>query len=339
MGARRHEVRGALRTGDDRRRASSSSSTRTPATTGCCVPPAILGARYVRLWESGLLDRLPSVIDHAVVAAAFDGEVGMVLLRDVSSTLLDPERPFTGRPARAVHRSHGGVARHLLGMDRRCGTDRARAAVSDALSGGGDSPKRPEAATPLCPRSWPKVGGGCPRCRPRWRRWCCRSSTSPSALLAALQRSAAHPGPRRLEGRQHWARTTTDARCSSISAKYPGEASPLADLAWYLALNAALLPESKDDVVERYRASLESHGVDTSGWWEARGRPRAPRLHAAVRLGEGARRHGAGACVVGGRGAAWGASPLTTRRGRPLRSRFAPRPHDAATPRRAPRRP
>ena len=57
------------------------------------------GHSYVRLWESGLLDRLPAVIDHAVVAAAFDGTVGMVLLRDVSDSLLDDGRPFTPVPA------------------------------------------------------------------------------------------------------------------------------------------------------------------------------------------------------------------------------------------------
>jgi len=48
----------------------------------------------------------------------------------------------------------------------------------------------------------------------------------------------------------------------------PGEATPIADLAWYLALNAAVLPESKDATIERYRAALERHGVDTSPWWE-----------------------------------------------------------------------
>ena len=42
----------------------------------------------------------------------------------------------------------------------------------------------------------------------------------------------------------------------------------MADLAWYLALNAARLPESKDDTIETYRASLEAHGVDTASWWD-----------------------------------------------------------------------
>src|SRR5580704_3964327 len=42
------------------------------------------GRRYVALWQTGLLDRLPDVIDHAVVAADWDGTVGRVLLRDVA---------------------------------------------------------------------------------------------------------------------------------------------------------------------------------------------------------------------------------------------------------------
>ncbi len=47
-----------------------------------------------------------------------------------------------------------------------------------------------------------------------------------------------------------------------------GEASPLADLGWYLALNSARLPQSKEDTIAAYRKSLEGHGVDTGGWWD-----------------------------------------------------------------------
>ncbi|MBV8462471.1 MAG: hypothetical protein JO368_04205, partial [Acidimicrobiales bacterium] len=53
------------------------------------------GVSYVRLWESGILGRVPPVIDHAVVAAAFDGTVGMILLRDVGHSLLRKDVPFT----------------------------------------------------------------------------------------------------------------------------------------------------------------------------------------------------------------------------------------------------
>jgi hypothetical protein len=48
---------------------------------------------------------------------------------------------------------------------------------------------------------------------------------------------------------------------------YPGEAPPCWELAWYLALNRARLPESKEETAARYRAALETAGCATGGWW------------------------------------------------------------------------
>ncbi|MGH9121789.1 MAG: hypothetical protein ACRDYC_07560 [Acidimicrobiales bacterium] len=48
----------------------------------------------------------------------------------------------------------------------------------------------------------------------------------------------------------------------------PGEASPLADLAWYLALNTARQPQSKDETIASYRHALEACGVRCEGWWD-----------------------------------------------------------------------
>ncbi len=49
---------------------------------------------------------------------------------------------------------------------------------------------------------------------------------------------------------------------------YPGAAPPCWELAWYLALNRARLPESKRDAISRYRAALEGAGCPTMGWWQ-----------------------------------------------------------------------
>jgi hypothetical protein len=43
--------------------------------------------RSVRLWQYGLLDRLPPSIDHSIVACAQDGEGWAMLMRDVSAGL------------------------------------------------------------------------------------------------------------------------------------------------------------------------------------------------------------------------------------------------------------
>jgi hypothetical protein len=48
----------------------------------------------------------------------------------------------------------------------------------------------------------------------------------------------------------------------------PGEGCPTVELAWYLALNAARLPQSKEAAMASYRAALESLGVSTVPWWD-----------------------------------------------------------------------
>ena len=63
--------------------------------------------------------------------------------------------------------------------------------------------------------------------------------------------------------------------CSSdltvlVDWSLPGEGPPLVELAHYLALNRARLPEghSKDDAIVAYRDALESEGVATDEWWD-----------------------------------------------------------------------
>jgi hypothetical protein len=41
------------------------------------------------------------------------------------------------------------------------------------------------------------------------------------------------------------------------------------ELGWYLALNRARLPQSKEDTIAALRSALERHGVDTAPWWDA----------------------------------------------------------------------
>ena len=59
-----------------------------------------------------------------------------------------------------------------------------------------------------------------------------------------------------------------DGRTVVLDWAYPGAAPPCWELAWYLALNRARLPVSKEETIAAYRESLEHHGVDTTGWWE-----------------------------------------------------------------------
>ncbi|MBI5089348.1 MAG: hypothetical protein HZB15_10965 [Actinobacteria bacterium] len=59
-----------------------------------------------------------------------------------------------------------------------------------------------------------------------------------------------------------------DGRTVLLDWAYPGEAPPCWELMWYLALNRARLPVTKEQCIADYRAALERHGVDTTGWFE-----------------------------------------------------------------------
>jgi hypothetical protein len=63
--------------------------------------------------------------------------------------------------------------------------------------------------------------------------------------------------------------TGPDGRTILLDWAGPG-AGPIAhDLVWYVALNRARLPHSKEEAIDALRGSLEGHGVHTSPWWES----------------------------------------------------------------------
>jgi hypothetical protein len=59
-----------------------------------------------------------------------------------------------------------------------------------------------------------------------------------------------------------------DGRMVLIDWAYVGEGPACHELGWFVALNRAKLPVSKDTTIEAFRLGLERHGVDTGGWWE-----------------------------------------------------------------------
>jgi thiamine kinase-like enzyme len=59
-----------------------------------------------------------------------------------------------------------------------------------------------------------------------------------------------------------------DGRTILIDWQWPGVAPACVELVWYLAVNAARLPQSKEASIEAYRNALEAHGVATDGWFD-----------------------------------------------------------------------
>jgi Ecdysteroid kinase-like family len=226
------------------------------------------GLSYVRLWESGVLDRLPPVIDHAVVAAAHDGTEGLVLLRDVSPALLDTGTRFSSELHARLLDHMATLHASMWGWHDDIGLTPLRRrylmfspAVAQAEAGRGSVADVPE----VMAQGWPLVG----QHAPRLAEVVLPLLDDPTPLVSALQtvphtlvhgdwkaaNLGCHPDP--------------DGRTVLLDfGEAPGEASPIADLSWYLALNTALLPESKDDAIRTYRESLEGHGVSTGDWWD-----------------------------------------------------------------------
>ena len=88
----------------------------------------------------------------------------------------------------------------------------------------------------------------------------------PSPLVAALERTPSTL----VHGNWKLGNLGTDDRGRTVVIDWesPGRGAPCSDLAWYLAINSARLPQSKEAAAEAYRNGLEALGVDTEPWWD-----------------------------------------------------------------------
>jgi len=229
-----------------------------------------LRCRPLLMWRSGLLDLLPACIDHAIVgAAAGEGRNGWgaaLLMRDVTPFLV-PEgdervslvqhHRFLNHMA-ALHASFWGWIDNvgLLPVSNRY------------LAFGPDSVAGEERL------GWPDAV-------PRliidgWRRFAALAgpvadpvislARDPSALVDAF---AGEPATL-LHGDWKMGNlgSLPDGRTVLLDWALPGRGSPTGELAHYLALNTARLPETKESAIAWYRDSLEGAGISTGDWWE-----------------------------------------------------------------------
>lgn len=229
-----------------------------------------LACRPVLVWTSGLLDVVPPSIDHAVVGAATglgrNGWGGALLLRDVSDHLV----PAGDDPLPLAH--HRQLLDHL-------------ADLATAFWEPADLPEllSLESRWSAFGPGWMAAEGalGWPDAVPRiaadgWARFAERAPRDVVALIGDLRRdvdplaAAARRTPQAfLHG--DWKLGNVGLagdRTVLLDWTYPGVGPVAHDLAWYLSLNRARLPEPKEAAADALRRSLEARGVDTSGWWE-----------------------------------------------------------------------
>lgn len=227
-----------------------------------------LHCRAVRVWASGLLDALPACLDHAVVDAAYDPKTrcGAVLQRDVGRWLVPPgdttlppaqHRRFIDHMA-ALHAAfwdtadHTGLlaltTRYLLFAPPSIQAQRAHGALPDPLR--------------LVPPGWRRLAERAPRAAALVQ----NLLTDPSRLVNPLRST-----PQTLLHGDWKAGNLgegPDGRTILLDWAVPGPGPACADLAWYLAINAARLPETKEATIAAYRSALQRRGIDTAGWWD-----------------------------------------------------------------------
>jgi hypothetical protein len=223
------------------------------------------------VWRAGVMDAAPACIDHTVVAMEVNGEGDdaelSMLMRDVGAYLV-PEGNAAVSPEQ-----HRGFVEHLAEL---CAafwdwqdTVGGLSSMAERLRFFAPDNIAPELLAAEVPPTLAAAAAGWPRLGER------------SPVLARMA-AAVHAEPELLTAPMAATPTTflhgdwkmgnlgthPHGRTILLDWAYPGAGPACWDLCWYLALNRARLPESKEAAIDRFRAALEACGVATAGWWE-----------------------------------------------------------------------
>jgi hypothetical protein len=227
------------------------------------------GCRAMACWRDGLFDRLPDCLDHAVVAVAHEPETltTTLLMHDVSQWLVpegddviaaEQHRRFIDHMAQ-LHAAFWGRSDELPMLtpmtSRFLALTPLTTEVEAALGGDSEVPS-------ILASCWDALDAAAPEAARVAR----RLAADPWPLVSALDatpQTFVHADWKMGNLGSH-----PDGRTILLDWQWPGTAPPCLDLTWYLAINAARLPESKEASIQGYREALERHGVDTRGWFE-----------------------------------------------------------------------
>ena len=147
----------------------------------------------------------------------------------------------------AVHATFWGFRGHVRTDPRPCNAT----ASPTRRQPRGRPPRATRTIPGLFPRGWQRVG----RAAPEAAAVGLGLARDPAPLAAAMA-----DGPRTLvHGDWKFGNLGTwpDGRTVLLDWAWPGEAGPAVDLAWYLAVNCDRLPESKEDIIDAYRARAD----------------------------------------------------------------------------------
>jgi len=222
------------------------------------------------VWQAGIMDRSPGCIDHTVVAMGLAGAgedaVLTVVMRDVGGLLVPPGDAIL--PAG----QHAGFIAHMAalhsafwGFDDQIGlttmAQRVRPFAPQVIAAELTAPVVP-APLAAAAAGWAALPGRSPLLSELAR----LVHDRPQVITEPLSRTPRTflPGDWKLGNLG----THPDGRTILVDWTLPGAGPACWELCWYLALNRARLPEPKEAVIDRFRAALEHHGIDTGIWWQ-----------------------------------------------------------------------
>lgn len=230
-----------------------------------------IGPRPMLVWRAGLMDIAPDLIEHGTVGVA--GGLGRhgwgaaILMKDLTTSMVPP-----GDEAIPIEH-HLRFVDHLAGMSARAWgwrDDVGLLPYSTRWHMFDDHMVDAERARGF-PAIVPKIAGE------GWERFAARAPSDVGDVVGLLKRdcgslvSALKTTPSTfLHGDLKFGNmgAMPDGRTVLIDWSYPGEGPVCHDLTWYLALNAARMPISKEDTIEVLRAALVRHGIDVDPWWQ-----------------------------------------------------------------------
>jgi hypothetical protein len=221
-------------------------------------------------WRAGLYHQTPECIDHTIVAMAIEGSGTSarlsMLMHDIGDHLipegddvvaLDIHTSFIDHMA-AMH-AHFWGWRDTVGLSPLA--HRFRFFAPDNIAG---ELRRPDVSPVIrvADQGWKLLAER----SPSLAAIATTIHADPQPLARALSRTPSTfvAGDWKMGNLGHH----PDGRTILLDWAYPGEAPGAWDLGWYLALNRARLPQSKEATIAVYRESLERRGIETARWFD-----------------------------------------------------------------------
>jgi hypothetical protein len=226
--------------------------------------------RTYQAWAAGLMDGAAERIDPAVVGMAREGVdphgVLSILMRDVGDSLIpEGDDPITVEQADQFMTDLATLCTWWSGWTDSLGL----MSMEERLNFFAPAQMAPEAAVDDPPvavaaaaRGWKEL----PSRAPELAEFAASVHAAPSTLADALR-----SGPQCLlqgDWKMGNLGVGPDGRTILLDWAYPGAGPPCWDLCWYLALNRARLPRSKEDTIEAFRRGLSTAGMEVRGWFD-----------------------------------------------------------------------